>query len=340
MIEGEYKTICLDKEKGRLHILTKSFRNLQEDELLIKIHYANISHYDLLFLRGEHEEMESTKFPVTPGFEGSGEIIAVGSPSDKNLIGKRVTCLAQIDYQGYFEGLWAEFYYSTKENLIIFDCLVSYEKIAFFIPPMTALGIIDTVKKSNFSTLLQSGADSPIGKIVIKLCQKEKIQPINLVQNFSHVKEMVSFNSVNILITDEPEWTLECKKLCQLLNTHICFDCKGGTLTGDILSCMPEESVLYHYENLSEKQITNITSKDIIFRGKTLTGWWVYRWLRSISIEEKSKWINYIKEEISDENSNIFKCNILRVFKLDDFQNAFSYFLANYKDGNVVFKMR
>jgi hypothetical protein len=151
------------------------------------------------------------------------------------------------------------------------------------------------------------------------------------------VKEMIDFNTVNIIVTEEPEWTLECKKLCQLLNTHLCFDCEGGTLTGKILSCMPEESVIYHYENFSEKEITYIASKEFIFQGKTLTGWWLKRWLRSISSEDKIKWINYIIEEISDENSNIFYCNLLKVFKLEDFQNAFSYFLANHKDGNVLF---
>jgi NADPH:quinone reductase len=338
MLEGEYKAVCLDKYNGRVHMINKSFRSLQLKEILVKIHYATIHPFDILFMRGQYGEIEPTKFPMIPGFEGSGEIVAVSDLAEKHLIGRRVSCFANSNKEGYFEGVWAEYFYTTYENIILYDKFVPYERICFLINPLISVGLLDTIKKSKSESALQDAADTPVGKMLINLCQKENIHLINIMKNFTHVNDLINIGASNLVGLDH-NWELECKKLCNLLNTTIAFDTVGGDMTGKVLNLLPEDSTLYHYGNLSENDISKVISNDFIFQGKTLTGFWMIRWLRSLSAEEYEYWWDYIKNELQSLGRT-FKTNINKVFPLQDFDDAIKYYLNNRaEDYTIVFRV-
>lgn len=337
MLEGEYKAICLDNYNGRLHVVSKSFRSLQYKEILVKIHFASIHPFDLQFIKGDYGDLEPTKFPIVPGFEGSGEIIAVGDPHDNHLINKRVACFANSNKEGYFEGVWAEYHYTTQESIMIFDKPIPCEKISSIINPIMAVGMLDTVKKTQSTSVLHDGAETAVGKIFTKLCKKENIQSINLVKNYQHCKEFSSLGITNIIVMEE-DWELECVKLTNFLNTQIAFDCLGGDMTSKILSILPEDSILYHYGKITQKEISKIVSNELIFKGKTITGWWMVRWLRSLSAVEYEYYWEYIRNEYL--TSNLFETNILKIFGIDDFYNAITFFSNNLTEGNVLFAMK
>jgi len=55
------------------------------------------------------------------------------------------------------------------------------------------------------------------------------------------------------------------------LNATICFEAIAGEMTGIVLKNMPNNSTVYVYGLLSEKPCV-IGGDDLIFRGKTVTG--------------------------------------------------------------------
>ncbi len=159
-MEGYYRYIELDKWGGKFQIKERSLKNIQRHELLIRVHYASIHPHDLEFIKGNYGEDKPDIFPITPGFEGCGEIIKVGDKINRKYVGKRCTVFAEVNPKGSFEGLWAEYHYTTLTNLLIYDTDIPYEKICSFINPLTTYGIIDTIKKKNFKTLIQTNASS------------------------------------------------------------------------------------------------------------------------------------------------------------------------------------
>lgn len=337
MLPDEYRALCLDKYLGRIHITKKSFRPLEPKEILVKVRYTTVHPYDILFIRGEYGELEPKCFPLIPGFQGSGKIVSVQNESDNYLIDKQVTCFANSNKEGTFEGLWAEYHYTTIENIMIFDSdkEIPYEKITFLIDPLIAVGMYDIVSKAKTKSVLQTDADTQVGQMFTRICKSfSKVETINLVRNYSHVKDLVNLGTPNIIVS-EGDWELECSKICHILNTQIAFDTYGGTTTGKILSLLPSDATLYHIINLLLKEINRISISDLFFKGKSLTGFWMIRWLRSLNAQEYQYWWEFIRIELKKQ-SKIFETKVTKSFKIDDIDQAINFYVNSMNDGFVI----
>jgi D-arabinose 1-dehydrogenase-like Zn-dependent alcohol dehydrogenase len=77
MLEAIYRAFFLDKYEGKISLVNRAFRKLQLKEILVKLEYPTVHPYDLMFIACEYGGIEPTKFPIVPGFESSGEIIAI-----------------------------------------------------------------------------------------------------------------------------------------------------------------------------------------------------------------------------------------------------------------------
>ena len=62
------------------------------------------------------------------------------------------------------------------------------------------------------------------------------------------------------------------------MNALICYDAIGGSMTGTILKCMPNKSILYIYGLLSGEHMNNIDTGDMLYGHKTITGLFLPNW--------------------------------------------------------------
>lgn len=74
-------------EPNRLVVEDRPIPELGEGDALVKVHACGVCGTDLHILAGEH----IVKFPVIPGHEFSGEIVAVGGKATNVQVGDRVT---------------------------------------------------------------------------------------------------------------------------------------------------------------------------------------------------------------------------------------------------------
>ena len=172
-MEGTYKVIELEKYGGRLNIIPREFRELKANEVLVKIMAATIHPADIAFLSGQYGNVKP-ETPLIPGFEGSGLIVKVGNEVDQSFVNKRVSVSSSPAFGRKFEGLWAEYHYATLETILPYDGDVDYEQIALAVAnPMTAIGFVDTIRRHGVTSVVQDGASSACGKILIRLCHHE-----------------------------------------------------------------------------------------------------------------------------------------------------------------------
>jgi NADPH:quinone reductase len=336
-MEGYYKTIELDAYNGELRLKERSFRNLHRFEVLVKIKCTTINPVDLLFMKGIYGETKPHLFPIIPGIEGSGEIIKVGDDIDKKYVGKRVAVFEDYNRPGTFEGIWAEYHYTTLTNLMIYDKDLPYERICFIMNPLTAVGMLDTCLKQKVDGVLQTAASSTVGRMFIRLCDRYEIQLVNLVRDDQSALKLKQIAAQNIIKTSDKNWESECVKMCTQMKIQMCYDCVGGEITSKVINCMPNGSTIYHYGNLLGKEIEKIDSGELIFKDKTLSGWWLHRWLQSLSEIEIKYWWGFIKDEIQS-NSNLFATQVSKEFKLDDIAKAIEYYHNYSSAGKVLLK--
>lgn len=62
-----------------------------ESKYIVKVHYSPINPSDLGFISGVYGRLQTGKFPMTAGFEGSGIIVDSDTQNGKKNIGKKVS---------------------------------------------------------------------------------------------------------------------------------------------------------------------------------------------------------------------------------------------------------
>lgn len=336
-MEGQFKVIEMEKYGGRLSVGSRKFRKLGKGEILVKIHCTTIHPADLMFLIGEYGDEKPHVFPIIPGFEGSGEIVQVGEGVKGDLVGVRVSVTAPFKKDGTFNGIWAEYHYTNIYNVMLFDKTIEYEKIAFsHINPLTAIGFLDTIRKSNLNSVVQDGASGALGKMLIRLCEKEKVTTINLIRNKNHILNLKKLGADHVISTDENQWEKALSTLAKELNAKIFFDCVGGNLPGKILSLLPNGSTLYNFGNLEVKKL-GVDSASLIFKDKKVAGWWLLNWLKQLTPEERIKWYQYVAKDIQS-GSDLFLTKISKNFSLKQINEAIQFYYKNMSEGKVVLK--
>ena len=339
-MNGSYSVIELDKYGGTLTQSSRNFRNCNPGELLIKVYCTTIHPADLFFLNGAYGIVQPDVFPLVPGFEGSGEIVQVGESVDPNLIGKRATFVCSSNQKGAFEGSWGQYVYVNQFGVIPFELkTIPFEKIAFtFINPLTIAGFIDTLQKTKVTTVVQNGSSGALGKMFIRLCAKYGIKTINLVRKEEQIEELKKIGADFVISTSSKDWESQFSNLALENNALACFECVGGEMTGKILSLMPNRSTVYNYGNLEFNSVAGISSTDLIFKQKTLTGWWLMTWMQTLKPEELMKWIYEIRSDL-ESGSNIFETNWTKdEYGLADIHKALSTYKSNMSLGKVIIR--
>jgi len=153
-------------------------------ELLIKVEAAALHPSDTYFTRGFYNG--DYKYPLVPGQEGSGTVIAAGEGRRAQyLLGARVAFVKKVEKPGQYTagGSYAE--YAVTDAYLAVRLLdeVSWEQGACSIAnPLSAVGLLDKCLEYNAWAVIQTGAASTMGRLMIRLFKENDIKVINVVR--------------------------------------------------------------------------------------------------------------------------------------------------------------
>ena len=153
------------------------------NQVLIKVDSCVVNPSDILFMRGLYNIKHA--YPYTPGWEGSGTVVEVGSGLLSGLFkGKRVAFNKQFETGTYkIGGSMADYCLTDVKSCIPLNDDISLEQgAALFVNPLTALGMVDRLIEKRCKAVIVTAAASQIGRMIIKLCQQSHITPICLVR--------------------------------------------------------------------------------------------------------------------------------------------------------------
>ncbi|MCK4360114.1 MAG: hypothetical protein KAV70_00095, partial [Bacteroidales bacterium] len=119
------------------------------------------------------------------------------------------------------------------------------------------------------------------------------------------------------------------------INAVTAFDAVGGEITGQIINAMPSGSKTILYGGLSGQPVSDISTLEIIFKDKTLTGFNLNEWVREIG-KKRFNEISLILQNmiISGE----IRTEIQGKFKLEDVVKAIRQYITNMSEGKILFK--
>jgi NADPH:quinone reductase-like Zn-dependent oxidoreductase len=119
---------------------------------------------------------------------------------------------------------------------------------------------------------------------------------------------------------------------CAEVSCTLGFDAVSGELSGTMLNAMPNGATLRLYGGLSEQPPSRISTKDLIFRQKTLTGFWLSEYVKSKSLWQLWNWSSIVTSRILDD----FSQEVVKAVPLENVTDALADYVANMSAGKVL----
>ena len=305
-----------------------------QGEVLIKMHSTPINPSDLAFLAGGYGIRKP--YPVVPGFEGSGTVVAAGKGILPKLwLGKKVACAAHSEYNG----CWAEYMVTKAGMCVPLSKNVSLEQGAMmFVNPMTALAFFDVYNKlpnpsKKTRGIINTAAASALGKMVIKLGKRFDIPVISVVRRDEQIDILKAEGAEHIINSSDANFENDLKELAHKLNATVIFDAVCGNLTQQLLDAAPKGSKLFIYGRLS-KDACEINPGDLIFTGNQIQGFWLTNWLKEKSLIQNIKNTRKIQSLLGKELGT----NVYKAFQPEQIQEAIETYENNMSKGKVLFR--
>lgn len=167
------------------------------------------------------------------GNEGAGVVIEAGSSdAAQALLGKTVAILGGSMYAQYRclpAGLC----------LPLPDGTTPVEGASCFVNPLTALGMVETMKLEDHSALVHTAAASNLGQMLNKLCLRDEVPLVNIVRKTEQKEILNGIGAKHICNSSEPTFMGDLTDALVETGATLAFDATGGgALASQILSCM------------------------------------------------------------------------------------------------------
>jgi NADPH:quinone reductase-like Zn-dependent oxidoreductase len=219
-------------------------------QVLIRLAAAPINPSDLGFIQGSYDVQ--APFPLVPGFEGSGTVVAAGSGLLPRLwLGKRVVCGAPPGAGG----AWAEYLVTSATSCVPLVRRLSLEQGAtLIVNPMTALAFFDIARREHHAALVSNAAASAVGRMILRLGQLEQMPIIHVVRRAEQVKLLRALGGEYVLNSSDPDFLDHLQRLASQLHATLLLDPVAGAQAQRLLDTAPDGSTLLMYGSLSGQQ--------------------------------------------------------------------------------------
>jgi NADPH2:quinone reductase len=192
--------------------------------------------------------------PMPTGNEGGGTVIAAGrSESARALLGKVVGFLSGNSYSQY-------------QTLHVASCLAMPDgthpddAASAFVNPLTALGMIETMRNEGHHALVHTVGASNLGLMLNRICLAEGIELVNIVRKPEQVAQRRRLGAVHVVDSGAGSFLEDLTVALRATGATLAFDAiGGGELAGILLSHMErvasEGDQFSRYGSSTHKQV-------------------------------------------------------------------------------------
>ena len=312
---------------------------IKKDRILIKILKAMIHPCDLGCASGY---VNGIILPSVAGFEAIGEIKNFSNElKNKFSIGQKVhVCSTHIlGNWKVWQGIWSDYIILKKNQIIPIPLDISdNDALQLFVNVMTPFAMYKEMNLKNSDFILQTAANSVVGRVMIQLGKIYGFETINIVRNqesLTNLKE--SYGIENVYLYDGKNHNdiyFSIKKKYKKIKFVI--DAVSGDLGKLCWKLLSPDGVFFSYGALSNDHNINVDIvSDLCRDNKTMKGWSIQgTWLRQKSNNTKLKMI--------DEIWNLFRSKKLilpplgKSFNMEQFKEALLESMKPQKNGKIT----
>ena len=172
------------------------------------------------------------------GNEGAGVVVAAGSSdAAQQLMGKTVAILGGAMYAQYR-------CIKAVQCLLLPDGTTPREGASCFVNPLTALGMVETMRLEGHTALVHTAAASNLGQMLNKICLKDGVPLVNIVRKPDQAALLREIGATCVVDSSADDFIETLTQALVDTGATLAFDAiGGGKLAGQILGCMEAAAV-------------------------------------------------------------------------------------------------
>ena len=243
----------------RMELVEKPFPTPEPHEVVIRVEATPINPSDQGVMFGWSNMSEASSSgsgiktvlsaPVTPqgmgvmkarisqnlpvGNEGAGTVVAAGESDEAQaLMGKTVSATSGTMYGQYA-------CVPAMSCLPLLPEHSAKDGASSFVNPMTALSMVEVMKLEGHSALVHTAAASNLGQMLIKICQADGVDLVNIVRREEQVKILKDLGAKYVVNSSSDSFMKDLTDAIHATGATLAFDATGGgELASQILSAM------------------------------------------------------------------------------------------------------
>jgi NADPH:quinone reductase-like Zn-dependent oxidoreductase len=246
------------------------------------------------------------------GNEGAGTVVAAGdSEAAQSLMGKTVAVLTG--------GAYAQYCCVPAQACIVHhEGTTAKHAASSFVNPLTALGMVETMRMEGHSALVHTAAASSLGQMLNKICLAQDIPLVNIVRSQQQAEILKAIGAQYICDSSSKTFKADLYKAIDETGATLAFDAiGGGEIVSDILNAMEQsgskDAVGFNtYGSETNKQVYIYGGLDftpsILNRAYGMTwgigGWLLMSFLSKLQPQQIAK----LQKQVADEIKTTFAC--------------------------------
>ena len=257
--------------------------------------------------------------PMRVGNEGAGTVVATG-PGARELLGRTVAVAGGSMYAQYRT-------VDASLCLVLPEGTPARVGASAFVNPMTALGMLETMRLEGHGAIVHTAAASNLGQMLVRLCQAERVPLVNVVRRPEQAALLASIGAQYVCDSSAPTFEADLAAAVAATSATIAFDATGGgTLASQILTAMEAAAVTgapySRYGSSVHKQVYVYGGLD---RGPTVLtrtfgfawgvgGWLLTPFLQRIGAEAVAR----LRQRIADDLTTTFASTYSHAISLSE----------------------
>jgi NADPH:quinone reductase-like Zn-dependent oxidoreductase len=255
----QLRSLVKDSGELELSLVRAPIPTPADDEILVRIEGTPINPSDLGLLLGPadlstakvsgagDEAVVTAQIPpqfmrmlaarvgesMPVGNEGAGTVVDAGaSPAAQALMGRTVAILGGAMYAQYRV-------VKAADALPLHADATAADGASCFVNPLTALGMVGTMRMEGHTALVHTAAASNLGQMLQKICLKDGVQLVNVVRSPAQAKILTDIGATHVVDSSAPGFLDDLTAALVETGATLAFDAVGGgKLAGQILGAM------------------------------------------------------------------------------------------------------
>ncbi len=250
------------------------------DEVVVKMVAAPINPADLNAIEGKYPIRPT--LPATPGMEGAGIVVEVGSAVRNVELGALVILPHSL-------GTWREACTVTADKLVVVPGGIDPVQAAMLkVNPVTAWRMLhDFVSLRPGEWLIQNAANSAAGRCVIQIARELGYKTVNVVRRAELVEELRAQGG-DVVLVDGESLRDEVAEATERAPIRLALNAVGGENALRLAKTLASDGTMVTYGAMSLQPLC-IPNGMFIFKNLRFTGFWVNKWYDAATPQQRAE---------------------------------------------------